>query len=806
MRILRAIILLIITAGFIYVLDNPAGSLPAIGRLLDPVNGCWANAEPVDANFTFDLQLNELHHPVKVWFDDRMIAHVHAADDHDLYYTEGYIHAYFRLWQMDMETRAAAGRVSEVVGGKALKFDRTQRRKGMVYGAENSLQAIEADDRTKEMMDAYTAGVNTYIATLRYRSMPLEYKLMDFEPENWTNLKSALLLKYMADDLTGYTEDIPLTFLRDMLPKGEFDMLFPERLKDSRPVIPAGTAFEAPSLGIPTAPNDSIWWHFKAGSIAGTLHRETEGKGSNNWVLSGAKTKSGAPILCNDPHLGLNLPSLWYEVQLQTPDMNVYGISLPGAPGIVIGFNDSIAWGFTNNYRDVKDFYAIKAIRPGSGDPVAYWYDNKQVPFKVKIEKIAVKDGDTVIDKVNYTVQGPVIYDENFPGPGDIKTPMALCWMAHRGTNELLCLYLLNRAHSYTEFMDAIMHFECPGQNMAYADKAGNIAIWGQGQFINKWKEQGRYIMNGATSTTAWGDLIPMRENPHVLNPAQGFVCSANQTVTDSTYPYWYNGYFYEFRAWRINHVLDSMRAATVEEMFALQNDTYSILAANTLPVMLKYLPADISDAGKAYADELKGWDYRLTPESKAATMYQVWWSYLYAGFWGKRFKNVPESLWPSPELTMEMLQSYLANDTAKTGLQHVADNVKSSYNETVDSLNKLKKAPGLEWYKVKNTTVAHLTKLSAFSYDDLKIGGWENTVNAAKSNHGPSWRMVVQMSKQTEAYGVYPGGQSGNPGSKYYASFLQYWVEGKYYKLLFFPNDTRQDAKQIKYTWTLHP
>lgn len=805
MRILRAVILLILTIGFVYLLNNPIGPLPALGSVLDPVNGCWANAEPVDANFTEHIQLKGLNKPVAVWFDDRMVAHVHATDNYDLYFAEGYIHAYFRLWQMDMETRAAAGRISEVAGAKALKFDRTQRRKGMVYGAENSLQAIEADPRTKEMLDAYTAGINTYIAGLKYKNLPLEYKLMGFEPENWTNLKSALLLKYMADDLTGYTEDIPLTFLRDMLPEGEFDLLFPERIKDSRPVIPAGTPFEAPSLKIPDAPTDSIWWHFSANGLAG-IHKETEGKGSNNWVLSGAKTKSGAPILCNDPHLGLNMPSLWYEMQLQTPDMNVYGVSLPGAPGIVIGFNDSIAWGFTNNYRDVKDFYAIKPVRPVSGDAVAYWYDNKQVPFKMKIEKIAVKGGDTVLDKVDYTIQGPVIYDEHFPGPGDIKTPMALCWMAHRGTNELLSLYMLNRAHSYTEFMDAIMHFECPGQNMAYADKAGNIAIWGQGQFVNKWKEQGRYIMNGATSSTAWGQLIPMRENPHVLNPAQGFVCSANQTVTDSTYPYWYNGYFYEFRAWRINQVLDSLHAATVQDMFVLQNDTYSILAANTLPVMLKHLPANLSGKAQTYVEELRKWNYRLDAESKAATLYQVWWSYLYAAFWNKRFEKVPDALLPTPELTMQMLQQYLNTDTAKTGLSDVASNIQLSYNQTVDSVNKLEKIVGLEWYKVKNTTIEHLAKLPAFSYGDLKIGGWENTVNAAKSNHGPSWRMVVQLSKQTEAYGVYPGGQSGNPGSKYYATFLPSWVEGKYYKLLFLPNSAKQTDNKLKYTWTLEP
>lgn len=794
MRLLRALVFIVITIGLVYVLDKPIGALPAIGRLLDPVKGCWANAEPVSKNFGGDIKLSALHHPVTVWFDDRMVPHIHAADDHDLYFVLGYIHATFRLWQMDMETRAAAGRVSEVIGEKGLKFDRLQRRKGMVFGAEHSLQAIEADPRTKQMMDAYTAGVNNYINGLHYRSLPLEYKLMDFFPEQWNNLKSALLLKYMADDLTGYTEDIPLTVLRDMLAPADFQTLFPEKIQGSKPVIPEGTAFAPPSLQPLPQPNDSVWSHLKVSDFA---EPRNEGKGSNNWVLSGSRTQSGAPILCNDPHLGINLPSLWYEVQLQTPGMNVYGVSLPGAPGVIIGFNDSIAWGFTNNYRDVKDFYEVKRV---AGSRNKYWFAGKRLDLDRRIEQIKVKGKPDFIDEVYYTIQGPIIYDEQFHGPGGLQKPVALCWMAHHATNELLSVYLLNRAKDYGEFMDAIVHFECPGQNMVYADKAGNIALWGQGQFVNKWKGQGRYIMNGADSNALWKELIPMRENPHALNPGQGYLCSANQSVTDSTYPYWYNGYFYEFRAWRINQVLDTMHKATIQDMCTLQNDVYSILAANTLPIMM----ANIPSVNDKYTEEIKHWNYKLEAESKAATIFQVWWSYLYAGLWAQRFSKVPDNLWPSPERTMQLMQNGEINRFC--GENTFAQVVQASYQKTTDSLKKLEHTIGLEWYKVKNTSIKHLTKLPAFSYSELKIGGWGNVINAAKTDHAPSWRMVVQMGKETEAYAVYPGGQSGNPGSKYYGNFVDDWVNGKYYRLQFFPNTAQQSANQTKYTINFNP
>jgi penicillin amidase len=803
MRRLYAVVVTIITVAFVYVLDHPAGSLPAIGRLLDPVNGCWANAEPVNKNFGINVTFPSLQGNVTLWLDKQMVPHVHAANDHDLYYVEGYIHAYFRLWQMDMETRAAAGRVSEVAGSKALKYDRTQRRKGMIYAAENSLRAMESDPRTKQMMDAYTAGVNNYITSLHYRDYPLEYKLMGFVPEQWTNIKSALLLKYMADDLTGYTEDIPLTFLRDMLPAGDFNLLYPEKIQGSTPVIPNTTAFSAPSLHILPVPDDSVWTHI---TTADMEQKRDEGKGSNNWAISGSRTKSGATILCNDPHLGLNLPSLWYVMQLQSPGMNVYGVSLPGAPGIVIGFNDSISWGLTNNYRDVKDFYAIKR---DSNAADSYWFAGKQLPFTKRIERIGIKGSADYIDTVRYTIHGPVMYNETFHAPGDLKMPLALTWMAHRATNELLALYLLNRAKNYTEFVDAILNFQCPAQNMAYADRAGNIAMWGQGQFVNKWKEQGRFIMNGADSAALWQELIPMRENPHALNPAQGYVSSANQSVTDSTYPYWYNGYFYELRAWRINQVLSGLPKATIPDMCLLQNDTYSVLAANTLPIMLRYLPASLNAQENKYATLLRGWNYRLAAESIAATAYQIWWENLYADIWKDEFAKMPDILWPLPERTMQLLQTDTAlkyyDDITTPQKEHLGDIVWRSYKETIDSIGKLGQT-GMEWYKVKNTTIAHLTKLPAFSFADLKIGGWSNTVNAARHDHGPSWRMIVQMGKDIEAYGVYPGGQSGNPGSRYYASFLQSWVDGKYYRLQFLPNETKQNNPEIKYTWTFQP
>lgn len=794
------IIVLLLTIGWAYLLNSPMGSIPALGKLLDPVSGAMAAAEPVSKSFTKNIEFSRLRNGATVWFDDRMVPHIHANNEHDLYFLQGYIHAYFRLWQMDMQTRAAAGRVSEVVGASAFNYDREKRRTGMVYAAENSLRVAEADSRTLQMLNAYTEGVNSYIASLGFRNYPIEYKLIGFEPEPWTNLKCMLLLKYMADDLTGSTDDIPHSYLRSILPKEEYELLYPDKIEGATPVIPSGTAFSAATLPHPSAPSDSV--AFPTYQAADFGYRREDGKGSNNWAVSGSRTASGAPILCNDPHLGLNLPSLWFEAQLQTPDMNVYGASLPGAPGVIIGFNENISWGLTNNYRDVKDFYEIKI-----NDADTYWFAGKPTPFSMRQERIRIKGKEDFVDTVKYTIHGPLIYDDKYNKNGNLKRPLAMCWMAHRATNEILAVYKLNRAKNYNEFVSAIHHFECPAQNMIYADRSGNIALWGQGQFVNKWYNQGEFVMSGWDSSTLWGQLIPMAENPHAINPPQGYLASANQCVTDSTYPYWYNGDYGEMRAWRINQALSEMPKVTIQDMFALQNDDYSVLAGSVLPLMLGHT-ANIRN--NKYLDTLRKWDARLEANSIAGSIFQLWWRNLYLGIWNDEFAHTPDNLTPSVERTMQLLLSdstlRFYDNTRTPQKETLADMILFTLKQTTDSLDRSARTKGLEWYKSKNTSVTHLAKLPAFSYTGLRTGGWGNTVNAMKGNHGPSWRMVVQMGREIEAYGVYPGGQSGNPGSPYYADYLQHWVDGKYYRLLFLPNLSTQQNERIKYTWTVKP
>jgi penicillin amidase len=392
MRIVPFIISSVATAGIVYALNRPWGdSLPMpVGKFLSPQVGFWQNAEPADAGFDAELKFTDLKGKAEVLFDERLVPHVFAENDEDLYFIQGYLHAKFRLFQMDLQTKAAAGRASEVAGKKAINFDKAQRRLGMVYAAENALKEIEKDPASKILFDAYTNGVNAYINTLTESSVPLEYKLLNIQPEPWSNLRTALLLKMMAKMLTGETEhDLAFTNAKNVFTTEEFKMIYPEVHDSLMPIVPKGTLFDTAGIKpVKPAMADSIYFVKKDTVPARPEVEQDKTNGSNNWVVAGAKTQSGAPILCNDPHLELSLPSIWYEMQLVTPATNTYGVSLPGSPFIIIGFNDSIAWGVTNAQRDVKDYYEI---RFKDNTKKEYWFDEKWTPTRLVEERIKVK-------------------------------------------------------------------------------------------------------------------------------------------------------------------------------------------------------------------------------------------------------------------------------------------------------------------------------------------------------------------------------------------------------------------------------
>lgn len=807
MRIKGFFISLVITAILIFVLNRHWGQIPPLGKFFSPQQGFWQNAEPVNKNYSNKLKIKGIERPVSVWLDERLVPHIFAQNDHDAYYVQGYITAMFRLWQMEMQVRAAGGRVSEVIGAKGLQYDRLQRRKGMVTAAENSLAAAEADSTTRLLLDSYTAGINAYISSLTYSDLPLEYKLLDYKPELWTNLKSFLLLKYMSDVLTGYTDDLENTNALQFFSQQQFDQLFPDFPDSLYPIIPKGAPFYRPSLNLPILPISNPIRN--ADTIAFKENKPDKDNGSNNWVVNGKKTESGVPILCNDPHLGLNLPSLWYEVQMKTPTMNVYGASLPGAPGVIIGFNNFIAWGVTNAQRDVKDYYSM---RFKDASEKQYWYDGAWKNADTRVEKINIRDHAPFFDTVSYTVFGPVIYDPSFPDTVANHQYLAVRWAAADSSNELKTFYLLNHARNFDDYKNALSYYQCPAQNFVYADMAGNIAIWQQGNFpARRSQDFGKFVLPGDSSIYQWQEYIPFIENPHILDPERNYLYSANQNPTDTTYPYHYFGHFIQYRARRIDHVLNAKNNLTIQDMMKLQNDYYDGFAAEALPLMLKHIDtSDLDQTQRKYLDSLHQWNYEELAQSINPVLFNAWWDSLYANIWNDDLQDSLQLPLPNP--TDNTTIEWLLRDTAMPYIDNrhtvVVENltmqVSNAFIKSMNAIKAIDTTGKLQWGGYRGTDIMHLTKIPAFSREHLYTGGTGYTVNAIKKDHGPSWRMIVQMSNPIEAYGVYPGGQSGNPGSRYYDDFIDDWVKGKYYRLHFFtPEDST--SPDVKYRIEFH-
>ncbi len=800
-----------VTTGLVYYLNTShkigGNNAPPFGTFLSPQHGFWQNAEPVNADYNADLKLPQLKGKTEVYFDDRLVPHVFAEQENDAYFVQGYLHAKFRLWQMELQTFAAGGRASEIIGEKALEHDREFRRLGMVYAAEIALNELEKDPVIKAQCDAYTEGVNAYIETLTESSLPVEYKLIGYKPEKWSNLKTCLFLKYMSYDLAAREDDMEMTSARSYFSADDFSKLYPSLQDSLDPIIPKGTVFEKQKV-FPVAPPgaDSVYLNNKVASIAG-IGKPDRDNGSNNWAVSGSKTKSGAPILCNDPHLGLNLPSLWYEIQLSTPNFNAYGVSFPGAPGVIIGFNDSCAFGFTNGGRDVRDYYEIKFKDDSRQE---YMFNGQWQKTKFRVDTIKIKGAASFIDSVAYVQLGndwcPVMFDKSFGGVRiNNHAYYAVRWKAHDPSNELRIFNMLDHAKNYADYQAAVTNLHTPGQNCVFACKNGDIAIRTQGEWPAKWKGQGDFVMPGTDTAYLWQGMIPQDEVPFQYNPERGFVSSANQKpVDDSTYHYYLGRDYPVYRGIAINRRLREMNGITPQDMMALQTDNLDVCAQMLQPLFLANIrEAELDAAGKKYLDIYRQWNCRNDAGSKGSTVFERWWHAFEGLVYDDDYAKAPKgSMRPFLSTLVEAIlkdSAYKFLDNVNTPqTETLADDITAAFKAATAELQKLEAEGRLDWEKYKATRINHLAKLAPLSRLNLPIGGGNNCINATKVDHGPSWRMVISLTQKTEAYGVYPGGQSGNPGSKFYDSFVDQWAAGKYYTLWMMTKEEVNDKRII--------
>lgn len=798
---------LVATLLFFGVLSISLGPAPPLGPFVSPNSGFWVNA--VTDNPTgskIKLSNDALSDSVNIYFDRHHIPHIFALNDRDLYFAQGYITARDRLWQMEMQTHAAAGRLSEFLGARTLEYDRYQRRIGMVYAAEQSLKGMMKNQETKQALEAYTAGVNAWVEQLEPSEYPLEYKIMDFSPEEWTPLKTALLFKYMTYTLARRNGD-----LRMSNTKAFFGDAFIRRVLDlnpkwNDPVIPPGTPWNFEPLQVQKPDTDF------SPSLTQDIppFQPDRRNGSNNWAVSGSKTASGYPILANDPHLNMTLPSIWYAIQLHSPTQNVMGVSLPGAPSVIIGFNEQVAWGTTNVGADVWDWYEIE-FRDSTF--TEYRYDGSWRQADRRIETINVKGRDAVIDTVIYTHHGPVV--QNFSGkPMRSNFPKyhAMRWIAYEESNELNYFLDINRARNFEDYKNALKNYKSPAQNWVFADST-DIAITVAGQYPLKWEQQGRFISDGSDPLYEWQGWIPFEQIPSVKNPERGFVSSANQHPTDSTYPYYINDDFAPYeRGRRINERLAAMDQITAKDMQKLQLDVFSYHARKVLPKLLKELNTDtLSDSGSQSVQLLSGWNYENRGEAIAPSIFKYWWDALYNAIWDDEYTSIDTPLsWPARDqvawliLNDSDLQWY--DDITTKHKETLADLINQSFYTALNDLENDfgKYGENWKWGYVNATNIGHLAQLPGLGRSNVFTDGAAESVNAIRGSHGPSWRMVVELGPEVKAYGIYPGGQSGNPGSKNYDNMIDDWNAGKLYPLWFMREEPAAETDSVQNSITL--
>ncbi len=794
MRIFKFLSSLIITVSLIYILDTRwvinGTPMPPIAKFLDPFRGFWRNIEtPAGGKVPDPITIEGVQEKVTVVFDSLAIPHIFALNDLDLYFAQGYITARDRLWQMEFLTHAAAGRVSELIGAgprnSIRDYDRGQRRLGMVYAAQRSLDALSSDQEAMIMVEKYTEGVNAYIKTLSYKNLPFEYKLLNYRPEPWTTLKCMLLLKSMAQSLCMRDKDMEMTNALKLFGAEMVSVLYPDHDEMTDPVVnnPGGWKFNIRIA-------DSIPLALPASLInIKKVDGPHPANGSNNWAVSGSRTATGTPMLAGDPHLDLSLPSLWYAIQLNAPGINVFGASLPGMPCIVIGATDSIAWSETNAQRDVVDWYAI-SFQDKKRDK--YLLDGQWVNTRKVIEKFAVRDSPIFIDTVVYTTWGPIPYDDNYR-PDENRKQYAFRWLAHEPTREFTGFYKLNRAYNYSTFVNAVNYHSVPAQNFVFASLTGDIAMRVQGKFPLRRPLEGKFVLDGSKSSSGWRMFIPNEQNIFSRNPARGFESSANQYPADGTYPYYITAPQWEsYRNRRINRVLKEMNDVTPWDLMRLQTDNYSLKAEESLPFMLSQLDtASLNASEKEAYSALKVWDYNDDPGSEGGSYFEAWFSNLMALTWDEMEDDNVLLERPTSYNTIRLMKqnsAFTFFDIKSTPEKETAiEVIRKAFVLGADNVAKWKEQHDGQapvWSEYKSTFIRHLLRIQPLGVY-AKGGGNRETVNALTKTHGPSWRMIVSLEKEgAKIWGVYPGGQSGNPGNPFYNNMTDAWVSGKYFEM----------------------
>ncbi|MGE0556596.1 MAG: penicillin acylase family protein [Gemmatimonadales bacterium] len=776
--------------------------LPAAGPLLDPSNGVWglAAAERLPGS----ARIRGLSGPVELVVDRRGVPHVFASDELDAYRVLGWVTARDRLFQLELQTRAGAGRLTEWIGEQGLDADRLARRLGFTRMVERVMAEIDTASAGYQALVAYGQGINAWIERMGPAELPIEYRLLRATPTPWRPENTFYLLGRMAITLALNDPSLAKARAAALVGWPAADALFPVDEPIQEPIQPnrvdrARIALAPlPPPGRPSADASAVVATLDAvGQAFGLAERDPADVvvGSNNWAVSGARSASGHALLAGDPHLSLTLPSIWYQAHLVVPNrLDVQGVTLPGAPWIVIGFNRDIAWSFTNTGSDVNDYY--REIVDSADAPARYRVDADWRPIERRIERYLGPNGDTIaVDTMRFTHRGPLTRVDS--------SWMSMAWTAYQAATSGEQFLAANRARSAGEFLEAMGGYVAPAQNMLVADRRGTIAIRSTGRYpVRPGDGRGDVIQDGSRSDRDWRGWLPLEFYPFALNPERGFLSSANQQPVDPAVNRHYLGADWPapWRALRINQLLRADSAVTVDAMRRYQTDRTSARGEAFLPFLLgdgesaevrDSAPAEVREARALLAEWGRGYDR----DDRRAVLFEavmvelarrVWDELDVGGGAGSRptravrpddlalltLLNDPGSPWWDVLETSDRREGRDA--VVHAALEAALSRTRAEHGDPAGD--------GWRWDRSHRKNIYHLLRLPAFSALDLPVDAGPSTLNPSSGSGtaGGSWRMVVELGPELRAWAIYPGGQSGNPASPHYLDFLPAWLDGR--------------------------